>query len=293
MIPIQAPALQQPAPAESPESLRLRFSRLYQEQKWSDLADAFEALTPVQRGSYLTDWVEVLERAKRWERLLQVCEAVLPQLDPAKQPTVVRDFQKRKLSALTKLSRPAETLGLCEALGDTDEPFFYVLGTDQARLARDWGAMERLAIKLQARKPEDPLVPGILGEALARQDRFKDAEPHLQKAVVLAPKDPDAWCNLGRCLNDRQAWGEAEAALAKALELNARHLEARYNRGRSLFELRRYREAADDFTAALALAPEDPVLKQNLRQAQRYLEAETRGKALPRPSPRQEAKLAN
>jgi tetratricopeptide (TPR) repeat protein len=270
--------LQQPPAPESPDALRQRLAVLYRAQKWNELADAFEALTPAQRGPFLDDWIDILERAKRWERLVQVSDAVLGQLDAAKHGKRVEAFEKRKLSGLTKLNRWPEALALCEMLGDRGDPFFFVLGTDQARLAHDYPSMERLALKWAAKQPQDPHLPGVLGEALARQDRFVEAEPHLRKAVAAQPRDADAWSNLGRCLNDRKAWAEAEAALAKALEADPKHLEARYNRGRSLFELQRYGDAVEDFQLALVALPDDAILKENLRQAERYLAAETKGK---------------
>ncbi len=276
LLPI--PILCQQAAPEAPEALRQRLSLLYQQKKWDELADAFESLTPVQRGSYLASWLEILERSGRWDRLLQVCDAVLPKLDPVRQEEQILNLQKKRLSAFTKLDRRSEALTLCELLGDKGDPFYFMLGTDQARLTRDFVTMERLALKWAARKPGEPLVPGVLGEALARQERFAEAEPQLHKAVTLNSKDADSWCNLGRCLNERKSWGEAEKALNRALEVEPKHLEARYNRGRSLFELKRYKEAVEDFRAALALAPADPVLAENLRQAERYLAAETRGR---------------
>jgi tetratricopeptide (TPR) repeat protein len=273
------PTLCQQAAPETPDALRQRLSLLYQQKKWDELADVFESLTPVQRGSYLASWLEILERSGRWDRLLQVCDAVLPQLDAVRQEEQILTLQKKRLTAFTKLDRRSEALTLCELLGDKGDPFYFVLGTDQARLTRDFVSMERLALKWAAKKPGDPLVPGVLGEALARQERFGEAEPQLQKAVTLNPKDADSWCNLGRCFNDRKAWQAAETVLNRALELDPKHLEARYNRGRTLFELKRYREAVDDFQAALALAPADATLAENLRQAQRYLAAETQGRA--------------
>jgi cytochrome c-type biogenesis protein CcmH/NrfG len=53
-------------------------------------------------------------------------------------------------------------------------------------------------------------------------------------------------------------------------------LEARFSLGRAAFERHRYAESAGDFEAALARLPEDPVLLENLKQAKRYAEAQSK-----------------
>lgn len=269
------PFVQQPGP-ESPEAVHQRLRGLYQASDWGGLAEAIEALSPAQRGKYLAVWLQALEKAKRWEKLAQVCEGVAAQLDPQKQAQLVADLSRKRLHALVRLERWGEALLLCEGLGDQGETIQFLAGADYARTARDYAAMERLARKWIGRQPAAKEGPGLLGEALSRQERFAEAEPLLRQAVQLLPKDGDAWCNLGRCLNERKAWAEALEALDKAVELDPKRLEARYNRGRTRFELGRYGESAEDFEAALGMAPEDPVLKENLRQARRYQEAQSR-----------------
>lgn len=88
--------------------------------------------------------------------------------------------------------------------------------------------------------------------------------------MVKDPKIAYAWNNLGRYLNERKAWAEADEVLNQALALQPGQLEALFNRGRARFELKRYRESRDDFRAALALQPDNPVIAENLRQAERY-----------------------
>ena len=51
------------------------------------------------------------------------------------------------------------------------------------------------------------------------------------------------------------------------------------SRGKAQFELGQYAESRDDFRAALALRPGDPVLRENLRQAERYLLTQKPGKS--------------
>ena len=50
-------------------------------------------------------------------------------------------------------------------------------------------------------------------------------------------------------------------------------MEALFNRGIAHFELKQYAASRGDFKAALALKPGDPVLRENLRQAERMAAA--------------------
>jgi len=140
----------------------------------------------------------------------------------------------------------------------------------EARLAQDWSALLTWSDELLAKHPEDASGLAWKGEALARMDRLAEAEPLLRAAVAKDPKIAYAWNNLGRCLNEMKAWAEASVALDNALAIEPNQLEALFNRGRCRFELKRYTESRDDFRAALALRPDDPVLVENLRQAERY-----------------------
>jgi hypothetical protein len=55
-------------------------------------------------------------------------------------------------------------------------------------------------------------------------------------------------------------------------------MEALFNRGRARFELKQFDGSRDDFKAALRLEPDNLVLAENLRQAERHA-------ALPAPGP--------
>ena len=65
-------------------------------------------------------------------------------------------------------------------------------------------------------------------------------------------------------------------ALNQSLALDPALPEAHYNRGRANFELKQFKASAEDFRAALVSNPDDPDLKENLHQAERYLKAEGR-----------------
>lgn len=63
----------------------------------------------------------------------------------------------------------------------------------------------------------------------------------------------------------------------QALALNPALHEAHYNRGRTNFELKQFQASMEDFRFALASSPDDPELRENLRQAERYLKAARNG----------------
>lgn len=116
-----------------------------------------------------------------------------------------------------------------------------------------------------------------MGEALAQQKNFTDAEPVLRGAIKGDPKQLFAWSNLGRCLNERRVLREAQEALNQALVLDPALHEAHYNRGRTNFELKQFQARVVDFRMAAASSPDDPDLQENLRQAERYLKAQRNG----------------
>lgn len=238
---------------------------------WAGLADFIETLAPKDRGRFLIQWMSSLHRAGRHERTLQVCEAVLGQLQDPKdlQVLMALEFKARSLGALGQSSKAAlawEALGLLPGKENNLEN-----AVVEARNAQDWDTMARVARTRGERSPGlKPLADGWLGEALARQGRFQEAEPILRAALQTQPKQPFAWANLGRVLNDRKAYAEAYDACGEALALDPKLMEAYYNRGRAAFELKRYPQSVEDFRAALSLLPGDAALTENLRQAERY-----------------------
>lgn len=243
--------------------------------RWSEACDFVETLSARDRGRVLGDWLKALQRAGRWQRLSDVCDAVLTQTEAKTGPKLSTTRLYRAL-ALSRLGLHAEALAAHALNGELG----YLDGTrsacSEARLVPDWPSLERLSDLLLAKNPSDGEALAWKGEALARQDRFAEAESVLRAALAANPKQALAWSNLGRCLNERKAWAEAKEALDRALTLAPGQLEALFNRGRTLFELKRYAESRDDFRAALALRPGDPVLTENLRQAERYASTEYR-----------------
>ncbi len=256
-----------------------KIQALTQAKDWNGLADYFEALTPRERGQRLTGWLQALNRAQRWERLLELCNAVVPQ-EEAKQGPKLTLARLLRAQALSQLQRHPEAMLAHAETGRLGWADGFSNACAEARCARDWAALQSSAESILSKASEDPKALAWRGEALAQQGKLAEAEPLLQKALALDSTQPYAWSNLARCLNERKVWKEALEACDKALGLDPRLMEARFNRGRACFELARYQEARDDFQAALTLLPGDPILLENLKQAQRYLDIKSKPKKI-------------
>ncbi|WP_243286297.1 tetratricopeptide repeat protein [Geothrix terrae] len=251
---------------------------LVKAKDWAGLADWFETVAPATRGAYYEWWLLGLKRSQRWDRLLTVCEALQPQVEAKTGPRLA-SYRVYRAQALGQLGRHAEAARAQAENGRLGDLDGLSNACVEARMAEDWAALLTYADELRAKNPEDANGLAWKGEALARMNRFTDAEPILREALAKNPKIAYAWNNLGRCLNERKAWAEAAESLDRALTLEPNQLEALFNRGRARFELKRYQESRDDFRAALALQPDNLVLAENLRQAERYA-------ALPAPKKR-------
>lgn len=277
-----APPAQHAQPVRSPvvgeffnqaNPVEARLSALADAGDWDALCDQFEALPIETALRFRGTWVEALGRARRWERLQRLCDRLLK--DPAYLKDPRRpDFLRQRARALSQLQRHTEALAAWEELGRGGDLLGRVNACQEAELQQDWPALGRNALALSKMPGLKPALVGEAatwrGEALARQNRFAEAEPAFKAALAADPHQALTWANLGRCLNERKAWPEAREAFDHALALQPGLLEALYNRGLTLFNLKRYAESRDDFRAALAQRPGDPVLTENLRQAERF-----------------------
>ena len=238
-------------------------------KNWPGIADWFEGVPPKVRGDYYEIWLQALNRSHRWARLLVVCDALQPQLEAQTGPRL-GIYRLYRAQALSQLGQHAEAALAHAENGRLGYPDGFPNACAEARMAGDWNSLLAYSGELLQRKPADAQAQAWKGEALARLGRYAEAEPILRAALQADPSLAMAWNNLGRCLNERKDWTEAREALDHALALDPNEFEAHFNRGRCLFELHMYAQSRDDFRAALALRPNDPVLVENLRQAERY-----------------------
>ena len=273
-FPVQSPpAVQQPL---SPQEIQARGETLEKAQKWADLADFFESLGPKDQRLFLTFRLKALQKAQRWERMLEVCNSTLPQIEIKSGPKL--GLERLLLAnALSHLGRHPEALAAHQENGKLGSLASYRSACSEARLVPDWKSEKACADALLALKPGDAEALAWKGEALAQQKNFTDAEPILREAIKGDPRQPFAWSNLGRCLNERKALPEALDVLNQALALDPALYEAHYNRGRTNFELKQFQSSVEDFRIALAAIPGDQDLQENLHQAERYLKAQRSG----------------
>lgn len=102
-----------------------------------------------------------------------------------------------------------------------------------------------------------PVLRELLGIALAAQQRFADALPHLQRAVRDDPGDPFFWDNLALC---QLQLGELDPAEATLHAATARHPGSVSTWGalaNLLFSRDRCDEARDALDRVLAIQPDD------------------------------------
>lgn len=278
------PAVVQAVGSALPPAVQSRVDQLLSAKDWPALADYLESLPPRQRGALLETWLRSLNKSGRFERLLQVCDAAIPQMEAGQGPrlTTARLFRAQALSGL---ERHAEAMAAHAENGRLGFPAGFESACGEARVLQDWTSLAALAGELAKTRPG--LGLSLKGEALAKQLNFAEAEPVLAEAVKLEGHTAMAWADLACCLVQRQAYQEAIEAAARALALEPRNLEALYNRGRARFGLHQYQEGREDLAAALATGQADTSMAQNMRHnielADRYL-AYAKGAGKPKSS---------
>lgn len=272
MIPwlIQAPAAEVQR-SDAPQ----RIADLQKAQQWGALCDYLETLTPKERGAYLAPWLQALQRAERWNRLLEVCDAVIPQLEAQSGPKLTIPRLERA-QALSALNRHAEAEAAHEQNGNLGYAEGFFNACVEARNAQDWSGLERCSKAMLSIKSDNYQALAWMGEALARQERYADAEPVLRQALAGDSNQALAWNNLGRCLNAKKAWAEAVASLDKAVALDPQEWEAHYNRGLAQFELGHFNESIADLKAAALVNPADPQITKDLASVEAYVRGGTR-----------------
>lgn len=261
--------------------MSLRIASLQKVKDWAGLADYLETLTPAQQGKQLVTWMEALNRSRRWERLLEVCNACIPQLEAKTGPKLGLPRLLRA-QALSQLQRHGEARIAHAENGALGFPDGFENACAEAHAEGAWEALTIHAQALATFKPG--LGLSLQGEALCKLLRFKEAEPILEQAVALEGHTAMAWADLACCRVERKAYLEAIAAADRALVMEPANIEALYNRGRARFGLQQYQDGRNDLAAALALGKADPALRENIQLniglADRFLESQR--KAVPK-----------
>ena len=266
------PQIVQAQRQELPQEIQKKIDGFQNGKEWNGLCDYLETLSPKIRGQLLETWLSALKKAGRHERLLEICEAAIPQMDGGKGPrlSTPRLFRAGALSAL---EYHAEALEAHAENGRLGFPTSYQSACAEARILGNWAALASHAEALAATQPG--LGLSLRGEALCKQLKFPEAEPLLEKAITLPGATAMAWADLACCRVERRAYPEAIEAANRALALDPRHLEAHYNLGRAHFGLKQYKDGRDALAAALDTGQADPAMAENIRTnlalADRYL----------------------
>jgi Tfp pilus assembly protein PilF len=149
-------------------------------------------------------------------------------------------------------------LGLSACAGQKTKTSAEVLLTERmaAVLLREGRAIEAERAFREA-LPDDPKNPDVhdgLGASLMMQGRMKDALPHLNRAVELAPDKPSYRINRGLALLEVGRYEEAEEdfRMADSSPLAEDRQAASINRGRLRQRQGDYAGAEAEFSAALA-----------------------------------------
>ena len=112
-----------------------------------------------------------------------------------------------------------------------------------------------------------------LALALVKQEKGDDALVQFYKAMELAPNDPDVRTNLGLMLARKGKLSEAISQLDEALRLNPDSAEAHNNLGLVFLMAGQPEKSLSHFSTALDLKPNFTVALDNLRRAQRQIDA--------------------
>jgi tetratricopeptide (TPR) repeat protein len=262
---------QQPAAPVPAETVNRRLMEWNKAGDFGAIADYFETLPPRQRVDYMYAWLAALEKARRWERILALCEDPLFRNKEGKS-ILPNHFKGR---ALAELGRHREALAWHLASGKGGDLSSYMAGWNEALALGDWASSLVCAEALVGRYPTNGNYLGMKGEALAKLGRYEEAEASLNEAVHLAPGRAMTWADLACCHNEAARYEEALDAASRAVALDAKLMEGWCNKGRARMGLKQYREGRDDYAAALALQPKDPALVANLKlnidMADKYL----------------------
>ncbi len=104
-------------------------------------------------------------------------------------------------------------------------------------------------------QPGNPAVHRIMGLALVKEKRYKEAAVQLAAAMRIDPKDPLNWNSLGHLYLDQKDYRGAVDHFGIALDLNPQDYNSRLGRAAANEELGHSQLALNDFQEAIKLKP--------------------------------------
>ncbi|HSX59301.1 MAG TPA: sulfotransferase [Tahibacter sp.] len=126
---------------------------------------------------------------------------------------------------------------------------------------------ERISRLLIARQPHDEGALLLLAMSLDAQTRLDEAASMFQQLTTLYPQRAEHWLNLGYLERSRSNIGPARQALERAIAIDPQQAEALRELGLLETAAGLSQAAARNLTAALALLPDDPLLRAQAARA--------------------------
>ena len=118
--------------------------------------------------------------------------------------------------------------------------------------------------RIAERQPSAAQPKIDLGRALMRNGDFDGADAAFRQALAIAPGNVDGEVGLAQVLLGRQQHAEALAAFGAILERHPQNVKALNGAGIALDAAGRHREAQENYNRALAVAPDDRAVRNNL-----------------------------
>jgi len=125
----------------------------------------------------------------------------------------------------------------------------------QALNAGNLAAAEALAKKMLKQFPNAFAVHNLYGNALAGQNKFKDAVAAFRKALAIDASVAELHFNVGILLTNLNRTEEAITSYKKAVKLKPSLTDAHYNLGTALQAESKFEQAANSYKKAIELEP--------------------------------------
>lgn len=116
----------------------------------------------------------------------------------------------------------------------------------------------------------------VVGRKALENNRFDEAIKHFSRAGELFPDDPGCWALRGIALYGAKDFDRALYDFEKARQLGGERPDLLYYIGRIHYDRGETAHGVEMWDKALALRPEDPLLKEALAKAKRELDVEAR-----------------
>jgi membrane associated rhomboid family serine protease/Flp pilus assembly protein TadD len=139
----------------------------------------------------------------------------------------------------------------------------YVVQVERARNFINIGKADDAVRELQQvvlRKPNEPYVHLLLGEAFLKKSDFAHAEQEYKKVTEAKPKDQIGWTNLAQTYAAEEKYADAANAWLKSAELakGGNAAVAWFQAGNMYYHLNRDQDAIQAYQRTVALAPNYP-----------------------------------